>query len=151
VLDTIHREGVTGVFLPGPLLTPLLDAVEARPGFAHRLRRMVVFFGTPDLLDRTTRLLGPVWAHGFGSGVQIKEGCAPSDQLAGEILLQTATLPSTSARYEWCSSVTCLRSSAAPRSSGRRCGNGWLQTDHDPGRSHRRVHLRVMSADGGCM
>jgi acyl-CoA synthetase (AMP-forming)/AMP-acid ligase II len=67
VLDTIEREQVTGVFMPGPLLTPVLDAVEARPGFAHRLRRMVVFFGTPDLLDRTTRLLGPVWAHGFGS------------------------------------------------------------------------------------
>jgi non-ribosomal peptide synthetase component E (peptide arylation enzyme) len=30
----------------------------------------VVFFGTPDLLDRTTRLLGPVWAHGFGSTEQ---------------------------------------------------------------------------------
>ena len=31
---------------------------------------MVVFFGTPDLLHRTTRLLGPVWAHGFGSTEQ---------------------------------------------------------------------------------
>jgi acyl-CoA synthetase (AMP-forming)/AMP-acid ligase II len=70
VLDTIQREGVTGAFMPGPLLTPVLDAVEARPGFAHRLRRIVVFFGTPDLLDRTTRLLGPVWAHGFGSTEQ---------------------------------------------------------------------------------
>jgi acyl-CoA synthetase (AMP-forming)/AMP-acid ligase II len=67
VLDTIDREQVTGVFLPGPLLTTMLDAVEARAGLAHRLRRMVVFFGTPELLDRTTRLLGPVWAHGFGS------------------------------------------------------------------------------------
>jgi acyl-CoA synthetase (AMP-forming)/AMP-acid ligase II len=70
VLDTIHREQVTGVFMPGPLLAPVLDAVEARPGFTHRLRRMTVFFGTPDLLDRTTRLLGPVWAHGFGSTEQ---------------------------------------------------------------------------------
>lgn len=70
LLDTIAREEVTGVFMPGPLLTPVLDAVEARGGFEHRLRRMVVFFGTPDQLDRTTRLLGPIWAHGFGSTEQ---------------------------------------------------------------------------------
>jgi non-ribosomal peptide synthetase component E (peptide arylation enzyme) len=70
VLDTIEREQVTGMFLPGPLLTPVLDAVETRPGFQHGLRRIVVFFGTPDLLDRTTKLLGPVWAHGFGSTEQ---------------------------------------------------------------------------------
>jgi acyl-CoA synthetase (AMP-forming)/AMP-acid ligase II len=67
VLDAIDGEQATGVFLPGPQLTRLLDAVEARAGFTHRLRRMVVFFGTPELLDRTTRLLGPIWAHGFGS------------------------------------------------------------------------------------
>ncbi len=70
VLDAIGGEQVTGTFMPGPLLTPVLDGVEARGGFAHRLRRIVVFFGTPDLLDRTTRLLGPVWAHGFGSTEQ---------------------------------------------------------------------------------
>lgn len=70
VLDTIARERVTSVFTPGPLLTPVLDAVEARGGFAHRLRRMVVFFGNPDQLERTTRLLGPIWAHGFGSTEQ---------------------------------------------------------------------------------
>jgi acyl-CoA synthetase (AMP-forming)/AMP-acid ligase II len=70
LLDTIAAEQVTGVFMPGPLLTPVLDEVEARGGFAHRLRRMVVFFGNPDQLDRATRLLGPVWAHGFGSTEQ---------------------------------------------------------------------------------
>jgi acyl-CoA synthetase (AMP-forming)/AMP-acid ligase II len=70
VLGAIHREQVTGVFMPGPLLTPVLDAIEVRAGFAHRLRRIVVFFGTPDLLERTTRLLGPVWAHGYGSTEQ---------------------------------------------------------------------------------
>ena len=70
LLDTIAGEQVTGVFMPGPLLTPVLDEVEARGGFAHRLRRMVVFFGNPDQLDRTTRLLGPIWAHGFGSTEQ---------------------------------------------------------------------------------
>lgn len=70
LLDTIAAERVTGTFVPGPLLTPMLDAVEARGGFAHELRRMVVFFGNPDQLDRTTRLLGPIWAHGFGSTEQ---------------------------------------------------------------------------------
>jgi acyl-coenzyme A synthetase/AMP-(fatty) acid ligase len=70
LLDTIVREGVTATFMPGPLLTPVLDAVEARGGFEHSLRRMVVFFGTPELLERTTRLLGPIWAHGFGSTEQ---------------------------------------------------------------------------------
>jgi len=70
LLDIIAGEQVTGVFMPGPLLTPVLDEIEARGGFAHRLRRMVVFFGNPDQLDRTTRLLGPIWAHGFGSTEQ---------------------------------------------------------------------------------
>jgi acyl-coenzyme A synthetase/AMP-(fatty) acid ligase len=70
LLDTIAGEQVTGVFMPGPLLTPVLDEIETRGGFAHRLRRMVVFFGNPDQLDRTTRLLGPIWAHGFGSTEQ---------------------------------------------------------------------------------
>ena len=56
--------------MPGPLLTPVLDAIEARGGFEHSLRRMVVFFGTPELLERTTKLLGPIWAHGFGSTEQ---------------------------------------------------------------------------------
>jgi acyl-coenzyme A synthetase/AMP-(fatty) acid ligase len=70
LLDTITSEAITGVFMPGPLLTPVLDAVERRGGLEHRLRRMVVFFGTAELLERTTQLLGPVWAHGFGSTEQ---------------------------------------------------------------------------------
>ena len=70
LLDTITAEGVTATFMPGPLLTPVLDAIEARGGFEHGLRRMVVFFGTPELLERTTKLLGPIWAHGFGSTEQ---------------------------------------------------------------------------------
>jgi acyl-coenzyme A synthetase/AMP-(fatty) acid ligase len=70
LVETIEREGVTGLFMPGPLLTPVLDVIERRGGIDHRIRRMVVFFGAPDLLDRTTRLMGPVWAHGFGSTEQ---------------------------------------------------------------------------------
>lgn len=70
VIDTITREGVTSTFAPGPLWGPVLDAVEARGGLEHQLRRVVIFFGTPELLERTTALLGPVWAHGFGSTEQ---------------------------------------------------------------------------------
>ena len=70
LLDAIAEHEATGIFMPGPLLTPVLDAVERRGGFEHRLRRMVIFFGTPELLERTTKLLGPIWAHGFGSTEQ---------------------------------------------------------------------------------
>jgi acyl-coenzyme A synthetase/AMP-(fatty) acid ligase len=70
LLDTIASEQVTALLMPGPLLTPVLDEIETRGGFAHNLRRMVVFFSNPDQLDRTTRLLGPIWAHGFGSSEQ---------------------------------------------------------------------------------
>lgn len=70
VVDTIVSEGVTGTFAPGPLLSPILDVVAARGGIEHQLKRVVVFFGTPGLLQRTASLLGPVWAHGFGSTEQ---------------------------------------------------------------------------------
>ena len=63
LLDTIASEQVTGVFMLGPLLTPVLDEIEARDGFTHRLRRMVVFFGNPDQLDLTTRLLARLGAR----------------------------------------------------------------------------------------
>lgn len=70
VVDAIIAEGVTGTFAPGPLWDPILDEIAARGGIEHRLRRVVIFFGTPDMLERTTSLLGPVWAHGFGSTEQ---------------------------------------------------------------------------------
>jgi acyl-CoA synthetase (AMP-forming)/AMP-acid ligase II len=70
LLDLIASEGATSTFMPGPLLTPVLDEIEVRGGFEHQLRRMVIFFGTPELLVRTTKLLGPIWAHGFGSTEQ---------------------------------------------------------------------------------
>ena len=70
LIETIERERITGIFMPGPLLTPVLDEIERRGGIDHQIRRMVIFFGTPDLLERTTRLMGPVWAHGFGSTEQ---------------------------------------------------------------------------------
>ncbi len=70
VIDTMLREGVTGTFAPAPLWGPVLDAIEERGGIDHQLRRVVIFFGSAEILDRTTALLGPVWAHGFGSTEQ---------------------------------------------------------------------------------
>lgn len=70
VVDTLLTEGVTGVFAPAPLWAPILDEVERRGGIDHRLQRVVIFFGSAEILDRTTDLIGPVWAHGFGSTEQ---------------------------------------------------------------------------------
>lgn len=70
VVDTMLREHVTGTFAPAPLWAPILDEIEQRGGIAHELRRVVVFFGNADLLERTTELLGPIWSHGFGSTEQ---------------------------------------------------------------------------------
>jgi acyl-coenzyme A synthetase/AMP-(fatty) acid ligase len=81
VIDTILREGVTSTFAPGPLWEPILDAVEARGGIDHQLRRVVIFFGSAEMVERTTKLLGPIWAHGFGSTEQgaITTRLLPSD------------------------------------------------------------------------
>jgi acyl-coenzyme A synthetase/AMP-(fatty) acid ligase len=70
VVDVMIAEKVTGTFAPGPLLAPILDVVEQRVDVELVLRRMVVFFGSPDLLNRVSRLIGPVWAHAFGSTEQ---------------------------------------------------------------------------------
>lgn len=81
VLDTMLSEGVTGTFAPGPLLSPLLDAIAARGGVDHALKRMVIFFGSPELLRQSSKWLGPVWAHGFGSTEQgaVTTRLLPSD------------------------------------------------------------------------
>lgn len=81
VLDRIVEEGATGVLLPTPMLTPILDEVE-RGGVAHSLRRVVIFFATPELLERTTRLLGPVCCRGFGS---TEQGAVTTRLLAEEM------------------------------------------------------------------
>jgi len=82
LLDVIVREGVTGVLVPGPMMTQLLDSAENRRDFHHRLRRVVIFFGTPDMLERTSRLIGPVWCHGFGS---TEQGAVTTRLLASEV------------------------------------------------------------------
>lgn len=91
LVETIEREAITGIFTPGPLLTPVLDAIERRGGIDHRIRRMVIFFGTPDLLERTTRLMGPIWAHGFGS---TEQGAVTTRLLPHEIVENRARLAS---------------------------------------------------------
>jgi acyl-CoA synthetase (AMP-forming)/AMP-acid ligase II len=80
IVDTISTEAVTSVFVPGPMLTPILDVIEARGGINHSLRRIMIFFATPEQLERLTRLIGPVWCHGFGS----TEQGAPTTRLLPE-------------------------------------------------------------------
>ncbi len=70
LLHTIASEGVTGTLLPASLLTPVLDVIAARGRYEHQLQRLIIVFGTPDILRRADDLLGPVWAHGFGSSEQ---------------------------------------------------------------------------------
>jgi acyl-coenzyme A synthetase/AMP-(fatty) acid ligase len=91
LIETIEREKVTGLFMPGPLLTPVLDAIERRGGIDHQIRRMVIFFGTPDLLDRTTRLMGPIWAHGFGS---TEQGAVTTRLLPHEVVAERRRISS---------------------------------------------------------
>ena len=78
IADTIVSADVTGMFIPGPMLPPLLEVIGSRSSFPHRLRRMVIFFATPALLEAVTRSLGPIWCHGFGS----TEQGAPATRLA---------------------------------------------------------------------
>ncbi|MET4488998.1 class I adenylate-forming enzyme family protein [Bradyrhizobium sp. LA7.1] len=77
IVRTIAEEKVTGLFTPGPMLTPILDEVEKHGDIKGLIRRLMVFIATPEQLNRTTKLLGPVWAHGFGS----TEQGAPSTRL----------------------------------------------------------------------
>jgi len=82
LVDTLVGEGVTGTLMPGPLLSPVLDVVQARGGIEHRMRRMVVFFATPEQLHRTTQVLGAVWCHGFGS---TEQGAVTTRLLPGDV------------------------------------------------------------------
>ena len=69
-VDLLVKEQVTGTLMPAPLLPPVLDDIEARGGADLAMRRMVIFFATPEQLQRTTEVMGPVWCHGFGSTEQ---------------------------------------------------------------------------------
>jgi acyl-CoA synthetase (AMP-forming)/AMP-acid ligase II len=78
IADTILAAGATGMFIPGPMLPPLLEVIAKRADFPHRLRRMIIFFATPALLEAVGKILGPIWGHGFGS----TEQGAPATRLA---------------------------------------------------------------------
>jgi acyl-coenzyme A synthetase/AMP-(fatty) acid ligase len=69
-VDALVREQATGVLVPAPMFGPMLEIIEQRGGVAHSLRRVVIFFATPELLRRVEKALGPVWCHGFGSTEQ---------------------------------------------------------------------------------
>ncbi len=69
IVDAVEKHRVTGMLVPGPMLPPILDGIEAR-GLRHGLKRVVIFFATPELLARATKVLGNVWCHGFGSTEQ---------------------------------------------------------------------------------
>ena len=55
---------------PAALADPRCDRIPWGYRGVQSEGALVVFFGTPELLERTGRLLGPVWAHGFGSSEQ---------------------------------------------------------------------------------
>src|SRR5262249_54967495 len=82
LVETIVAERVTGMLMPAPMLAAVLDEIEARGGIEHAITRMVIFFATPELLARATQVLGPVWAHGFGSSEQ---GAVTTRLLAAEV------------------------------------------------------------------
>lgn len=80
VTDAIIDAGVTGTLIPAPMLPPILDEIEKRQIETTAMKRMVIFFATPELLERTSRVFGPVWCHGFGS----TEQGAPTTRLRAE-------------------------------------------------------------------
>src|SRR5262249_13996678 len=83
LVDTVVRERVTGMLMPAPMLPSVLDEIERRGGIDHALARLVIFFATPELLERTTQVLGPIWCHGFGSSEQ---GAPTTRLLAADVI-----------------------------------------------------------------
>jgi acyl-coenzyme A synthetase/AMP-(fatty) acid ligase len=92
IAAAIQQTQATGLLLPGPMLRPVLDAIEARPGFEHRLRRLVTLLATPELLERTTDVLGPVWCHGYGA---TEQGAPVTRLTAREVSGHSATVGRT--------------------------------------------------------
>jgi acyl-coenzyme A synthetase/AMP-(fatty) acid ligase len=80
IVQALVQHHATGTLVPGPMLGPILDEVQRRGDVERTLRRMVVFFATPELLARTEEIFGPVWCHGFGSSEQ----GAPTTRLTAE-------------------------------------------------------------------
>ncbi|WP_207843877.1 class I adenylate-forming enzyme family protein [Williamsia soli] len=98
VVDLLIAEKVTGTFAPGPLLSAILDVLASRGSSDLSLKRIVVFFGSKDLLERTTSLIGPIWAHGFGATEQgaVTTRLLPSDVAnGGEHRLESVGRPAS--------------------------------------------------------
>jgi acyl-CoA synthetase (AMP-forming)/AMP-acid ligase II len=70
LVEGLAKEQATATFIPGPMLPPILDVVESRKDLKLNLRMATIYFATPDLLERTSRVLGPIWCHGYGSTEQ---------------------------------------------------------------------------------
>jgi acyl-coenzyme A synthetase/AMP-(fatty) acid ligase len=115
VADAITDSGATGLLLPGPMLAPLLDAIEARPTFEHRLHRLVTLFATPELLARTTAVLGPVWCHGYGS---TEQGAPVTRLTAAEAAADPRRLASVGATASPLVEVAVLDDAGGPLPSG---------------------------------
>lgn len=81
LVSTLLAEGATGALIPAPMLPPILDELEKLEETARRFRRLVLFFATPEQLQRINDVLGPVWCHGFGSTEQgaVTTRLLPSD------------------------------------------------------------------------
>lgn len=67
IVDTMVNQKITTMFMPGPLLPPILEEVEKRGGIDHSIKRMIVFFGTPELLEAVGKTFGNVWCHAYGA------------------------------------------------------------------------------------
>lgn len=70
LVEGLAREQATATFIPGPMLPPILDVIEARPDLKLYLRIATIYFATPELLERSNHVLGPIWCHGYGSTEQ---------------------------------------------------------------------------------
>ncbi len=90
-VDLLVRERITGTLMPAPLLSPVLDVIETRGDVDLTMQRMVIFFATPDQLERTTKVLGPVWCHGFGS---TEQGAVITRLLPGDVEQDPARITS---------------------------------------------------------
>lgn len=75
-------EGATGALIPAPMLPSILDALEDGDLSSNRFRRLVIFFATPEQLQRLDGLLGQVWCHGFGS---TEQGAVTTRLLASDL------------------------------------------------------------------
>lgn len=78
--EVMLEDGVTGTFVPGPMLPSLLDALQARGVAAHKLRRMVIFLRRRSFWSERRSFLDRCGATGLArpNKVPRRRGCAPT-------------------------------------------------------------------------